>query len=138
MKFLADLKLGRFDRWVGFGNRFDRNVRLLRDGAECITFLHDVLRPGPRRCRKRSGVNQGWWIGRSDYRCLRHRRIGRLECWRGDCVRRFSLSGAVIAAAPLHQQGEQTNAVNGEDEENCDLHASAAFVFLLHKSSLWH
>ena len=41
------------------------------------------------------------------------------------------------AAAALHQQGQQADAVNGQDEKDGDLHAGAVFVFLLRNGALW-
>ena len=40
--------------------------------------------------------------------------------------------------AALHEQGHQTDAVNGQDEEDRDLYAGTAFVFLLQSGALWN
>ena len=49
------------------------------------------------------------------------------------CVRRlFRLP------ATLHQQGHQTDAVNGQDEEDRDLYAGTTLVFLLQSGALWN
>jgi hypothetical protein len=37
----------------------------------------------------------------------------------------------------LHQQGQQTDAMDGEDEKYRDLYARAAFVFLFQEGTLW-
>src|SRR5207302_6496851 len=63
--------------------------------------------------------------------------VGGLESGLRDSISR-SLSSPVpfIALAALHQQGKQTDAVDGQDEKHRDFYAGTTFVLLFQKGTL--
>jgi hypothetical protein len=54
-----------------------------------------------------------------------------------DRIGRPLRGAAFIAPAALHQQSQQTDAVDGEDEKHRDFYSGAAFVFLFQEGTLW-
>src|SRR5262249_50349850 len=55
------------------------------------------------------------------------------------CISRLrrGLRPGIILVAALHQQGQQTDTVNGQDEKDRDLYTRTALVFLLHQGAQW-
>lgn len=113
-------------------------MKLRGERAEAISPDNSVIcgagrdgRRGGRFDRGRSG-DHNWrsagrdrWIGRLH---KRRRRIARGVF--GRCDRLLRLSAA------LHEQGHQTDAMNGEDEKDGDLYAGTALVLLLQSGAL--
>ena len=83
--------------------------------------------------RRRGGDHHGRIAGR-DWRIGRSTKAG--GGLLGNGLRRAT--GFFRLPATLHQQGHQTDAVNGQHEEDRDLHAGTTLVFLLQSGALWN
>src|SRR5439155_18753527 len=87
--------------------------------AEAVAGYDGVL---GRRWRRRNG-KVCHSIRRRDSRertRVYHWRIRWLEIRRSDIIRRLSRSGRLFPAAPLHQQREKTDPMDGQDKEDGD------------------
>jgi hypothetical protein len=105
-----------------------------------VSFGDGVFRRAGRHNRRRDGLDRHRGCDHNWRGAGRDRRIGRLHkrrrlycsSWSRCCDWLLRLSAA------LHEQGHQTDAVNGEDEEDRDLHAGTALVLLLQSGALWN